>query len=442
MARPEPTVRARLESILAAIEAAGGDGGRAFRKVHAAEARAAADAADARAAAGSRLGPLDGCLVSVKELFDIAGETTTAGSRLRLGAPPAAEDAEVVRRLRAAGAILVGRTAMSEFAFSGVGINPHFGTPGNPADPDRIPGGSSSGAAATIGAGYADLAIGSDTGGSSRIPPALCGHVGLKPSTGRIPIRGAFPLSTTLDTVGLLAGSVGLARAAFSVLADGAGAPPGAPDPARLRLGLVRSPRLLAETEPEILAAFVGACGRLSAAGAAIEEVGMEDLLDGIAGLNELGTFPGIELAATLKGEFPARAALMDPLIVARLERMLAVPALDYVLMQRRRAALLEAVRPRFRDLDALILPTVPIRAPRIADLADPAAFARANLLLLRNTIPANILDLPSASVPLPMPAGSLPAGLMLMGASGTDETLWAVAETVEAVLARPAAAA
>src|SRR6185437_10712629 len=171
-----------------------GEGARTCLTVYAAQARAAADAADARARSGQTLGPLDGKVIAIKDLFDIAGETTRAGSIALRDAPPAKSDAPVVQRLRSAGAIIVAKTNMSEFAFTAFGINPHFGTPGNPADRSRIPGGSSSGSAVAAADGMCDVGIGSDTGGSCRIPAALCGITGYKPSKFRIPTEGAFPL--------------------------------------------------------------------------------------------------------------------------------------------------------------------------------------------------------------------------------------------------------
>ena len=203
------SARDRLEQALLRIADPKGEGAKACLTVYADAARAAADAADARAKSGVSLGPLDGSIVSIKDLFDVAGEPTRAGSKiLAEEAAPAAADAPVVRRLRGAGAVIVAKTNMTEFALGAIGANPHFGTPGNPRDRARVPGGSSSGAAVTVGDGMADIAIGSDTGGSVRIPAALCGITGFKPSRQRVPTTGAFPLSTTLDSIGPLAQAV------------------------------------------------------------------------------------------------------------------------------------------------------------------------------------------------------------------------------------------
>src|SRR5437868_10676970 len=213
------SVRDRLEQALARIADPQGEGARACLTVYANAARGAADAADARAKAGISLGTLDGVIVTIKDLFDVAGEPTRAGSRILADAAPADADAPIVRRLRTAGAVIIAKTNMTEFAFSGVGMNPHYGTPGNPADRTRVPGGSSSGAAVATADRMCEIAIGTDTGGSTRIPAALCGIVGFKPSQWRIPTEGAFPPSFMLDSIGPLARMVADCARADAVMA-------------------------------------------------------------------------------------------------------------------------------------------------------------------------------------------------------------------------------
>src|SRR5271169_5253032 len=203
------SARERLDAALAKIADPQGEGARACLTIYREQALAAAEASDAQARNGISLGPLDGAIVSIKDLFDVAGEVTRAGSKLIAAeAKPAERDAPIVRRLRQAGAAIVAKTNMTEFAFSGIGANPHFGTPGNPADRRRVPGGSSSGGAVAAADDFCEIAIGSDTGGSTRIPAALCGIVGFKPSRQRISTDGAFPLSTTLDSIGPMAKTV------------------------------------------------------------------------------------------------------------------------------------------------------------------------------------------------------------------------------------------
>src|SRR6185295_10943856 len=260
------TVRDSLEAALARIADPAGEGARACLTVYAEHARAAADAADARRKAGISLGPLDGAIVSIKDLFDVKGEPTRAGSKILADAPPASADAPVVRRLRAAGAVIVAKTGMSEFAFSGVGMNPHYGTPGNPADRARVPGGSSSGAAVSAADGMCEIAIGTDTGGSTRIPAALCGVTGFKPTKSRVPTDGAYPLSPTLDSVGPLARSVEDCAKADAVLA---GEAPWEIEPAQVRdlqIGILAGEPL---TELDEIAAsrFEGAVAALDRAG-------------------------------------------------------------------------------------------------------------------------------------------------------------------------------
>src|SRR5437899_7596431 len=225
------TSRALIEAALARIAEPSGEGARTFVAVYADSARAAADAQDRLRKAGYVASPLAGLPVSIKDLFDVAGELTLAGSKALDERPPAERDAPVVARLRAAGAVLIGRTNMTEFAFSGVGINPHYGTPGNPYDRRLIPGGSSSGAAVSVGDGQAVVGIGPDTGGSVRIPAARCGIAGFKPTQHRIPRDGAVPLSTTLDSIGPLANSIACCAIADAIMA---GEPPIAPDPVPL----------------------------------------------------------------------------------------------------------------------------------------------------------------------------------------------------------------
>jgi aspartyl-tRNA(Asn)/glutamyl-tRNA(Gln) amidotransferase subunit A len=236
---PQLSARDRLHAALERIDDPKGEGARACLTVYRAQAMAAADAADTRARDGISLGALDGKIVSIKDLFDVAGEVTRAGSKVLADeGKPAERDAPVVQRLRAAGAVIVAKTNMSEFAFTGIGANPHFGTPGNPADRARAPGGSSSGVA--VADGMCEIGIGTDTGGSVRIPAALCGVVGFKPSRQRVPTTGVFPLSYSLDSVGPLARSVAECAKADAVMA-GEAAWPLEPAPlSGLRIGVAQ----------------------------------------------------------------------------------------------------------------------------------------------------------------------------------------------------------
>src|SRR5512143_2900828 len=264
--------RERLDAALARIDDPKGEGARACLTVYREQAKAAADAADARAKAGISLGPLDGAVVSIKDLFDVAGEVTRAGSRILADeGKPAVADAPVVRRLRAGGAIIVAKTNMSEFAYTGIGCNPHFGTPGNPADRKRVPGGSSSGAVVSAADGMCEIAIGSDTGGSVRIPAAICGIVGYKPSRQRIPTDGAFPLSYSIDSIGPIARSVEACARADSVMAGECYALLEPAPLAGLRVGVVEG-MPVENLDETVSKRFAGAIDQLRKAGARLSE--------------------------------------------------------------------------------------------------------------------------------------------------------------------------
>ena len=424
--------RDRLEACLARIEDPAGEGNRAFTKLYADQARAAADAADRRAQFGQSLGPLDGRIVSIKDLFDMPGEVTTAGSKLRRDAAPAATEAPAIARLRAAGAVIIGKTNMTEFAFSGVGINPHYGTPGNPADRSRIPGGSSSGGAVSVADGMAEITIGSDTGGSTRIPAALCGIVGLKPSQYRIPTAGAFPLSYALDSIGPMAGSVSDCALADAVMA-GDEITTLMPAPLTgLRLGIPQG-LLLEGMDTAVGAAFDAAIKALGAAGATLSDHPLPLLQDMVA-VNAKGGFAATEAFFIHREAMEQRPGDFDTFVRNRIERGRNVTAADYIFMQRRRAELIAAMDRDLADLDALILPTTPIVAPRITDLAsNEAAFTAANGLLLRNTSVGNFFDL--CAISLPLPISGLPVGLMLVARNGQDRRLLRLAMGVESIL-------
>jgi aspartyl-tRNA(Asn)/glutamyl-tRNA(Gln) amidotransferase subunit A len=405
-----------------------------YTAVFADSARAAARAADARQAAGEPLPVLAGLPVSVKDLYDIAGRITLAGSVLRKGAPAAGHDAPAVARLRAAGAAVTGLTNMSEFAFSGVGINPHYGTPRNPADGlvARVPGGSSSGAAVSVALGQAVAGLGSDTGGSIRIPAALCGLVGFKNTQSRTPQAGAFPLSSTLDTVCAMARSVEDCLVVDAVLS---GAPLVlAPREVRgLRLAIPQT-LMLDELEPAVSEAFQRALGQLSRAGAHLVEVPLLELAE-VAQINAPGGFSAVEAYAVHRQALRDRRGDFDPRVAARLAPGEGVSAADYIGMQQRRRDWIARMGHRLAGFDALISPTVPLTAPPMAELIDSdEAFFAANRLLLRNTFPINFLDGCAFTLPCHAP-GDLPVGLMLAAPGGHDAALAGVALAVETSL-------
>jgi aspartyl-tRNA(Asn)/glutamyl-tRNA(Gln) amidotransferase subunit A len=420
----KPSCRDRLEQALRCIADPKGEGTRACLTVYADAARAAADAADARAARGAALGPLDGMIVTIKDLFDVAGEPTRAGSRvLAEEAAPAKSDAMIVQRLRAAGAVIVAKTNMTEFAFSGIGANPHFGTPGNPRDRARVPGGSSAGAPIAVADGMCDIAIGTDTGGSVRIPASLCGLVGFKPSKQRVPTTGAFPLSPTLDSVGPIARSVADCAKADAVMAGEDYLPLQPLDLAGLRFGVAEG-MPLNNLDDAVAAAFALAVKRLGDAGAAMSHEAVP-LFDDMLEVNAKGGIAPYEACVVLRELMKRRADDIDPNIRVRVERGCAISEVDYAAMVHGRARLVRAMDARLASLDALVLPTTSIVAPTIAEVADSKIFAVRNAAVLRNTNMVNFFELCAITLPLP---AALPVGLMLVGRNVHDHRLLRIA--------------
>jgi aspartyl-tRNA(Asn)/glutamyl-tRNA(Gln) amidotransferase subunit A len=428
------SARDRLGEALACIADPKGEGARACLTVYTNRARAEADAADARARAGVTLGPLDGVIIAIKDLFDVAGEPTRAGSKVLAKAPPADADAPVVRRLRAAGSVIVAKTNMSEFAFLGIGVNPHYGTPGNPADRARVPGGSSSGAAVAVADGMCKIAIGTDTAGSTRIPAALCGIVGFKPSKWRVPTEGAFPLSFTLDSIGPLARTVGDCACADAVMAGKHPAPLDPPPLNGLRLGVpVGLP--LQDLDATVAARFSAAQTELSAAGARLSDEPLDRFLDAMLRINAKGGFAPAEAYSIHRDRLAKHTADYDPNVRARIEVGRDLSAADYVAMVRERVALVRAIDSRLADLDALLLPTTPIVAPTIAEVSTREVFGAKNVLMLRNTSFVNFYDL--CAISLPLRGDGLPVGLMLVARNGHDHRLFRIAAAVERLLSR-----
>jgi aspartyl-tRNA(Asn)/glutamyl-tRNA(Gln) amidotransferase subunit A len=425
----------RLEEALARIDDPKGEGARACLTVYRERARIEAQAADARAKTGISLGPLDGAIVSIKDLFDVAGEVTRAGSPVLADeGTPAAQDAPVVRRLRQAGAVIVAKTNMTEFAFSGIGANPHYGTPGNPADRKRAPGGSSSGGAVAAADGMCEIAIGSDTGGSCRTPAAFCGIVGYKPSKQRIPTDGAFPLSSTLDSIGPMARTVERCAMADAVMAGEARetlAPVALPG---LRIGIVQGMAIENLEEP-VARSFARAVELLGKSGVRLSD----ETLREFDGMNDVNAHGGgitpAEAYAVHRDRLERRGDDIDQNVRRRIERARNVSAADYITMIRRRGELVRAMDARMADVDVLALPTSPVVAPVLAELEAPDEFARRNAMSLRNTAGWNFFD--CCAISLPLPRGSdLPTGLMLVARNGQDARLFQIAAAVERLFA------
>ena len=435
LAEGKTTSRRLVEAALARIADASGEGGRAFTKVHAHDALAAAAASDRMRKEGVVASPLAGLPVSIKDLFDVAGDVTTAGSKILRDRPPARADALAVARLRSAGAIVIGRSNMTEFAFSGIGINPHYGTPANPYDraSRRIPGGSSSGAAVSVCDGMAAFALGTDTGGSVRIPAALCGIAGFKPTTARVPREGAFPLSTTLDSVGPLAPTVACCATVFQVLA---GAEPHALERfelSGLRLG-VPTGHVVADLDVEVAEAFESALQRLSRRGAKVADIAVPEFAEAARASAGGGISP--PEAYAVHRAWLDRDRDIDPRVLERILRGGSVTAPDYIDLLATRSALAKRFSRASYGVDALIMPTVPRIAPKIESLErDAEAFRVANGNMLRNTSLVNFLD--GCAVSLPIHAtGAAPVGLMVVGFAGDDERVLSAGIAIEAALA------
>ena len=387
--------------------------------------------------------PLAGLAVSIKDLFDVAGEVSASGSTVMTGNAPAVQDSPVVARLKAAGGVVLGRTHMVEFAFSGMGVNPHFGTPVNPlalaADPatPRIPGGSSSGAAVSVASGAAFIGLGSDTGGSVRIPAALCGLVGFKPTARTVPTAGAVPLSHTLDSVGALTRSVRDATLAHEILSGQAVA--ASTKALKDCHFAVAQTVMLDALDAQVAANFERSLQTLRDAGAKITEIALHEIGDW-GSIQARGGFAAPELQSWLipAGLWPQRKAEFDPRAAQRIAMADGMSAVDYVRLQLARHDWIARMQIAIGVFDAVLSPTVPLVAAPIADVAPGAErdteFFRVNALMLRNTSVVNFLDGCAISLPNQR-ADSLPTGLMIWHGALQDHALLRIAAQVESAL-------
>jgi aspartyl-tRNA(Asn)/glutamyl-tRNA(Gln) amidotransferase subunit A len=428
------TSRELVEGCRERIASPAGEGARTFLKVHHEAAAAAADYHDALRRAGGQPSPWSGIPLSIKDLFDVAGDVTTAGSIVLRNDSPARADALAVARLRAAGFIPIGRTNMTEFAFSGLGLNPHFGTPLNPFERSaaRIPGGSSSGAAISITDEMAFGALGTDTGGSCRIPAAFCGIVGFKPTSKRIPLTGVTPLSSSLDSIGSLAPTVECCAILDSILAAESRT---ALQPISFR-GLryaVPQAYVLDGLDDQVGRCFERALSALAGAGAHIVEVPLR-LLTELPGINAKGGFPAAEGYAFHRDRLASCASEYDPRVATRILRGRDQSAADYIELMRARSDFQRRLTEELSAFDAALMPTVPVIAPRLAELESDSEYTRLNLLVLRNPSVANFSDGCAISIPCHQ-AGGAPVGLMLMMDHGADRRLLAMASAVEALV-------
>ncbi|QOK97596.1 amidase [Ralstonia pseudosolanacearum] len=432
LASGRTTSIALTEAALAHAQSHRTAGGTAYIDLDARAALDMARAADAARAAGNVPSLLAGLPVSIKDLFDVAGQVTAAGARALAHQSAATSDATAVARLRAAGAVLLGRTNMSEFAFSGLGLNPHYGTPRTPADGTRAAGGSTSGGAVTVAGGMAVAALGTDTGGSIRIPAAFCALTGFKPTARRVPMAGGVPLSTSLDSGGPLANSVDCCAIVDAVL-SGQALDTDAVPLAGLRLGLTRD-YVAADLDDTVATAFARAVARLERAGAHIVRFEFPELLQ-LPEINGGGGLPAAEAWAWHRPHLARAEAQYDRRVATRIRRGEQMSAAAYLDVMAARARMIAAARKRLGNLDAWLMPTVAVVPPEVAPLeADDARFFRTNALVLRNPSAINFLDGCALTLPIHA-AGELPVGLSLCGLADDDARILRVGRAVEAAL-------
>jgi aspartyl-tRNA(Asn)/glutamyl-tRNA(Gln) amidotransferase subunit A len=428
------SARKLVEECLARIADPAGEGQRAFIHVDKAAAIETAEAMDRLRKANAAPSRFAGIPVSIKDLFDIRGQVTRAGSRALEDSAPAEADAPVVARLRRAGFVVIGRTNMTEFAYSGIGINPHYGTPKSAWNrkAGHVPGGSSSGAAVSIADRMAYGALGTDTGGSCRIPAAYNGIVGFKPTQRRVPLEGGVPLSFSLDSFGPLANSTACCAVLDAVLA----AEPNVPLQARpitgMRLG-VPTTVALDDLDEAVTTTFDRALQTLSDHGALIERIEMPEFLD-VAPMNAKGGFAAAESYAWHRYLLTSKGDIYDPRVSARILRGEAMSAADYIDLVNARRSLIARANARLAPYDALVMPTTANTPPRIADLADDKTFAAANLRSLRNCTLINMIDGCAISLPAHR-EGDVPVGLMLAASGGSDRRIFELAGSIEGAI-------
>jgi aspartyl-tRNA(Asn)/glutamyl-tRNA(Gln) amidotransferase subunit A len=428
------TAVALVETALARIQEPAGEGARAFIALDGAAALDQAAFYDHQRKTGRTVPPYAGIPIGVKDLFDLKGQVTRAGSAILATAAPAEADAPAIARLKSQGFIAVGRNNMTEFAYSGVGLNPHYGTPRSPYDREtgRIPGGSSSGGAVAVADGMVPLAIGSDTGGSCRIPAAYNGIVGYKSSTGRVPTTGAYPLSKTLDTVGPLAATVDCCAIADAIMAgdwDGNIATPRH----TLRFAMPRD-YFAGMIDDAVASAFDRATALLAQSGILIEEASFPELTQ-LPAINAKGGISAVEAILFHRAQIAEKGDGYDPRVRRRIELGSLISAPDYVDILAMRQKLIRQFNQAMIGFDALIMPTTCNEPPAISALARDDDYLKLNFMSLRNTFTGNFLDCCGISLPMHR-EGEPPTGLMLMAPHGQDQQMFTIAKTVEGILA------
>lgn len=431
LAKGHVTSVALTHHYLDRIQDPGGEGGRSFIRVYETQALQEAAVADLQRARGNTPSPLAGIPVSVKDLFDIAGDVTTAGSIALKGSAPAKSDALIIQRLRAAGAVVIGRSNMTEFAYSVLGLNPHYGTPKNPHDGARIPGGSSSGAATAVAYGCCAASIGTDTAGSVRVPAAFCGLVGFKPTQSRVPRAGTFALAPSLDSIGPIAQSVACCALLDSIMAGETPRPIPELSMRGLKLG-VPARGWCEGLDPGVGRAYERALSRLSAAGAQLVAVDLA-AIGILEQVDQLGGLIGPEAFATHRALLPKHGSY-DPRVRSRIEASAGASAADYIDAVRLRTSAIEVFNQATAALDAVIAPTVALVPPRFDEVAQEQDYRRVNSAIRRIAAAVNLLDRCAVSLPCHQ-GGELPVGLMIVGEHNADAQLQAIAASIERAL-------
>lgn len=408
--------------------------GSIYRCVTAERAQAQARAADALFERGIDLGPLQGIPLAIKDLIDMKGEVSSAGSRVLASKPAAREDAPVLARLDTLGAVFLGRTTMTELAFSGLGLNPHYGTPANALDASRIPGGSSSGSAVAVAKQLACAALGSDTGGSVRIPASFNGLIGLKTTNGSIPNDGVTPLSTTLDTLGPITRNLEDAWHLWHAMTAKLSKAFPVPDNRTFRL-LAPETVILNDADPEVIQTYQQCLHSFEAAGHQIIHQPVPEFERILELYAKHGSFASHESLALYQELLESHGPAIDHRVARRILEYRGRPATDYLRLVYEQKSMTRSFWERTREFDAILCPTVAILPPKISDLASDSAYFSSNGLVLRNTMLFNFLTGPALSIPCALTEGGLSIGLMIASAPYSEEHCFKVATGLKSCL-------
>lgn len=424
--------RQLVDQALGAIDDPAGEGERTFLMVDRAGAMATAEMMDDLRARGKAPSPWAGIPFSSKDLFDEAGEVTTAGSKVLKNEAPAERDARCIARLKSAGFVRMGRTNMTEFAYSGVGLNPHYGTPKSVWDREsgRIPGGSSSGAAVSVADGMSALGIGTDTGGSCRIPAAFNRVVGYKPSTGRVPKNGVFPLSETLDAPGPFARTVQCCATADALMAEDWDGKIVETPLSSLHLGALQT-MVCDDLDEHVGPALEAALSALSAAGASVETTEFAPISQ-LPEINAKGGIAAAEAFSVHHARLASNGDDYDQRVRTRVGSGSIITAQELIEIHHRRAEMISQAHTMMARHDAWIMPTCPTAPFKISEVDDDDNYGPLNLKCLRNTFVGNFLHTCAISLPIGEPDGA-PVGLMLMMPAGNDARLFSIAAAIEA---------